>query len=231
MIRPQMLWLTLTALVAFPFPSGTGAGTEIRLANKQLELCFSRITGRWLSLRDASRNRSIMAGGEDVAPVTFTTAGRRQPAGERPQLWPLLDARSFGQQLKVVNWRTGQSSLTLEAVEGNWRVEQQYLLVHDTVSRRVRLTWTGEPETLLRWVDLAAPMLSPERTILEAPGRPAVLHQPLDAFPMGEWGPMKGWSSAPLVAFRNDDSNLLIWGFDKAIPSQEMGVSRSSRGV
>lgn len=227
-MRRSTVYLALGVLAV---TTATGAETEVRLANTQLELRFSRATGRWLSLRDATRERPLMSSGEDVAPVTLTTDGQSKPTGDRPQLSPLLDARSFGRELKVLHWRTEQSSLTLEAADGDWRIEQQYALDRDTIKRRVRLTWNRDSETLLRWVDLATPMLSPERTILEAPGRPAVLHQPLDALPMGEWGPMKGWSFGPLVAFRSGDSNLLVWGFDKAIPSQQVGVSRGNRGV
>jgi glycosidase len=73
-----------------------------------------------------------------------------------------------------------------------------------------------------------------ENGILEAPGYPVIPHQQLDQLPTGAW-PQLDKNSAPanragLLAFRRGDSNLLIWGFDIAIPSQ-MSVNRGERGV
>ena len=248
------LLLADAASAARPAPQATTeTDTEIRFANQKLELRFSRKTGRWLALYDLSNHQQVMNEGQHLASVVLTTGGQKFNASWRvpwAESWSsvrvdqgaqLADTVSVGPQAKLVDWHEQKSGdmvwLTLETEEGGWRIQQLYGMKpgDDTVTRRLRLTWNGENETLLRFVDLRTPCPSPvEGTILEAPGYPAVLHQRLDRLPAGTWSQLdKGDAAgqrAGLLAFRHGDSNLLIWGFDKAIPS-EMLLDRGDWGV
>ena len=216
----------------------TQTDSEIRFSNQKLELRFSRSTGRWLALYDLSNHRQVMNDGQHLASVFLTTDGRTTVTGGRGG--SLMDTQSVGPQLKLVRWHEQKSGdmvwLTLETEEGSWRIHQLYGMKPggDTVTRRLRLTWNGENETLLRSVELRTPCPTPlENTILEAPGDPGVLHQRLDQVPDGQWSQLRGDAPANrlgLLAFRHGDSNLLVWGFDRTIPSH-MLLNRGDWGV
>jgi hypothetical protein len=226
----------------------TAIDSQIRFANDRLELRFSRTTGRWLAMYELPGGQKVMDSGEQLAPVVLTTDGQttfnRSDRGvwSRAQLWSLLDTESIGPQLKLVAWREQKSGgmlwLTLDTAEGNWRIQQKYGMqpTGDTVTRRVRLTWNGEDETLLRWVDLRTPCHAASG-ILEAPGYPSVPHQPLEELPLGQWPAMEDnvYPHVPgnrpgILVFRQGDRNLVIWGFDKTIPSL-MLINRGDRGI
>lgn len=263
--QPRRLTIGLGALLSVlnladagsaapPAPqSATKPDAEIRFANQKLELRFSRRTGRWLAMYDLINHRLVMNDGQHMASVVLTAEGERTATSWRmpwAAAWStarldeqsyILDTVSAGSQGILVDWREQKFGdavrLTLDTADGNWRIQQIYEMASpgNTVTRRIRLTWSGNHETLLRWVDLRTPCPSPlENSILEAPGYPGVLHQSLTQLPAGQWpeldrGDAPGQRSGLLV-FRHGDSNLLIWGFDKAIPSQ-MAVNRGDWGV
>ena len=214
----------------------TEANGEIRFANSRLELRFSRESGRWLSLHDVSNGQGVLDNGGNMASVLLTTDGRTTVTTGREHLWSIVDADSVGAQVRLVEHRVestgGTVWLTLRTTEGPWQIQQEYGFEPDgdTVQRRVGLTWNGDRETLLRWVEFRTPTASPtEDSTLEAPGYPSVIHQPLS----GIQGDLTGqWEGLPnrvdkdgpnrrlgLLIVRHNDSNLLIWGFNDAIPS------------
>lgn len=243
------LILSVAGLVAIPRPlvsqpgqatsaaaRATQSGDEIRFSNDRLELRFARSNGRWLALYDGLNKEPVMTGGENLASVLLTTDGRTTVTTGREHLWSLADTLSIGTGLKLVRWHQEAAGdvvwLTFETEEGAWNIQQQYGIQRggDTVQRRVRLTWNGDRETLLRWVELRTPAATPlEDSILEAPGYPGVVHQPLRAIrgdATGQWptlpngvdrdGPNRRLG---LLAVRHNDRNLLIWGYNDTIPS------------
>src|SRR5581483_896411 len=248
------LYLAGAAGGAPPAPKlTTETDSEIRFSNRTLELRFSRENGRWISLYDRTSRTQLMAQGGHLASVLLTTDGRRTAVTWKapwPAAWSqirldqsanLLDTTSIGPGLRLTGWHEETSGgmvwLTLETAEGNWHIQQLYGMQPggSTITRRIRLTWNGEGETLLRFADLRTPCPEPlANSILEAPGYPAVLHERLDQLPAGPWpeldrGDVPG-NRAGLLVFRHGDSNVLVWGFDNAIPSQ-MSVSRGDWGV
>ena len=222
--------------------AATETDGEIRFANQKLELRFSRSTGRWLALYDLSNHRQVMNEGQHLASVVLTTDGRTTVNTVNSERGgALTDTQSVGSQPKLVRWREQKSGdmawLTLETAAGSWRIQELYGMKPggDTITRRLRLTWNGEKETLLRWVDLRTPCPTPlENSTLEAPGHPAVLHQRLDQIPAGQWSQLDRGNvpsqRAGLLVFRHGDSNLLVWGFDRTIPSQ-MLLNRGDWGA
>ena len=244
------LLLSGAALAAPPLPqAATETDGEIRFANQKIELRFSRSTGRWLALYDLTNGRQVMSEGQHLASVVLTTDGRKtaanwvEPWGSLARISQgadLLDTTSIGPKLKLVKWGEQRSGdmvwLTLDTEEGGWRIQQLYGMPAggDTVTRRLRLTWNGEDETLLRSVELRTPWQAISKdSVLEAPGYPAVLHQRVDRIRPGPWREVDGdvpGNRAGLLVFRQGGSNLLIWGFDRSIPSH-VSVNRGDWGV
>lgn len=246
------LLITLTTLLTTPTASAKSCNNEIYFANEKIELRFDSKTGRWLSAYDLSTNKPILENGYHQPSIQFITDGKENEkkltknnfyAG-RDRLWRLIETKTFGQNLKLLDVQkqisANTSKLTLETTEGNWRIQHEYSLKKNstTIERRVRLTYNGDNETLLRWVELRTPMPQPlNECILEAPGYPNILHQPLNKLPMGNWPilrdrqdrDMPAWR-AGLMLIRNKNSNLLIWGYNEKIPSL-MLASRNELGV
>ena len=209
-------------LVALRLPAA-----DTVLTGEKLHLRFSA-EGRWSGLDDAGSGQELMGGGDRLAPVVVTFGGRTSVTTGRSHLWSIVDAQTVGQQSKLVaEPERSTGGLVFETTDGEWRIRQEYHFWPDgTLERRVRLTWNGGGETLLRWVDLRTPIISElHGAVMEVPGYPGILHQPLARLPMGEWprlvyapdGDAPSWRPG-LTVIRQGSNNLLLWTFNRTIP-------------
>lgn len=218
-------------------------GNAISFSNGRIELRFSKDTGRWLSLYDASDGRELLDAGDRLPPVMLIVGGRTTVTTGQQQVWSLADTDSVGAATKLVSWRKKQTDdlswLELETAQGDWRIWQYYGFdpKGDTVRRRVRIIWRGQGEQLLRWVEFRTPGVTRlQQTILAAPGY-NVLYQPADRLPMGRWPALSeepgidapAWRLG-IVAMQEENSTVLIWPFSAQMPSI-MLVDRDDWGV
>jgi glycosidase len=217
---------------------------SIYFSNGCVELEFSKENGRWCSLREVSTDKIILSGGEHLSSVYLTYGGHTTVTSGRQQMWHVEDTCTAGMNLVLEEHHTETDEntdwLILNTKENDFRIQQYYGFVHgtDLLRRRVKISWEGDNEILLRKVDFRMPAVGDlEKVILEAPGYPFVLHQKLDSLPMGEWTMMPDMhdndapaSRAGVLLFRHPGGNLLVWGFHRQIPSM-MLVNRCDWGV
>ncbi|MGD0501004.1 MAG: alpha-amylase family glycosyl hydrolase [Bryobacteraceae bacterium] len=235
-----------TFLLLFPlFAAGAFAqqAGEIRFGNSKIELRFDAATGRWLSLYDPASGAAVL---EDsgLASVLVAAGGRTTVTSGRDHYWSIQDALTAGMGVRLAASRTEQEGdkrrLILETEEGDWKIVQQYELANggDTVERTVSLTWNGPQETRLRWVDFRTPVSDARAdNLLEAPGNPGILHQPLARLPLGQWPLLEDavdreatlWRPGVLI-FRYPRVNALLWTYSASIPEIPT-VWRGDRGV
>ncbi|HEX2951049.1 MAG TPA: alpha-amylase family glycosyl hydrolase [Armatimonadota bacterium] len=222
----------------------TSRDDEISLQNGRIELRFCRKTGRWTALFDSTSDKPLMTAGELLSSVTITVNGRTTVTTGREHLWSLVDTETIGTKAVLTHFELvetqGESQLVLTKTEGDWTIQERYALGadSDTVQRSVMVRWQGEQEALVRWLELRTPIVTQlSDALLEAPGYPGVLHQPLDRLPMGIWRftPDIPDADAPvwrpgLLAIHRDQSNILLWGFNDEIPSL-MLARRGDAGV
>lgn len=241
-----MHWIFACTLAVAPVmaaAAGVQPGSEIRFGNSKIELRFDKTTGRWLSLHHPAAGVVLMEDG-GLSSVLLTTDGRTTVTTGRSHLWSIQDARTVGAGARLKSSREERQGdkrrLILQTEEGDWRIIQQYEMASegDTVERRVTLTWNGPEETLLRWVDFRTPMSDArEGNLLEAPGYPGVLHQPLARLPLGEWPVIDGLvdheatlKRAGVFVIRYPKINALVWTFDLSIAAIPT-FWRGDRGV
>jgi hypothetical protein len=250
----RFLTTLLITLVIVPLitASTVYAQDQIRFGNNKIELCFDSQTGSWLYMKDAETGKIICDKGQHLPAIRIVTDGRENQkklsknefyAG-RDRLWRLVDTKTFGSNSKLISVKEltekENQSLIIDVAEGDWHIQYRYDLADncDTLERRVRLTWTGKNQTLLRWVELAVPMPVPlDDCILEAPGYPKILHQKLNELPIGKWPILRdrqdrdlpAWR-AGLMMIRKQNTNLLIWGYNEKIPSLIL-ANRNEAGV
>jgi hypothetical protein len=213
------------------------SSSEIHFNNRRLQLRFDRKTGRWLSLLGPASAETLLREGGRQPSVTLVTEGKTVMNGRARSV---VETKSAGASAALSAWREEPSGsmiwLVLDTVDGDWTIQHRYGLEPDgdTVERRVRLTWRGSRETLLRNVALLTPVLTElADAVLEAPGCPGVLHQSLAQLPPGRWSQLGslGPDSRPgLLIVRRPSANLLLWGYDAAIPSR-LHVQRGDLGV
>ncbi|HYW41952.1 MAG TPA: alpha-amylase family glycosyl hydrolase [Bryobacteraceae bacterium] len=212
---------------------------ELRFAGEKLDLRFNS-EGRWTGVYDTAASQALMDSGDLLAPVVITFDGRTMVSTGRNHLWSIEDSETAGPRLALAGAAERSAGrFAFEAAEGEWRVRQEFAFRPDgTLERRARVTWTGERETLLRWVDLRTPLLSDlQGGTLEAPGYAGILHQPLSRLPMGRWNKLDyapdadapGWRPG-LIAFRRGAVNLLVWPFSRDIPTFT-SIERGERGI
>jgi hypothetical protein len=154
-----------------------------------------------------------------------------------------VDPESVGGATKVEAWHIQEDADTtwfqLETVEGQWRIWQDYGFdrSNDFLQRRVRITWEGEGEQLLRWVDLRTPSITKvEETTISAPGY-GFLYQPADQLPMGRWNALPEVPGIDAPAWRLGilsvyyaGRTVVMWPFDRDIPSI-MLMNRAHWGI
>ncbi|MBM3187849.1 MAG: hypothetical protein FJZ90_03905, partial [Chloroflexi bacterium] len=136
---------------------------RIVFSNEFLEITFDRRSGRWLSLRDASSGDAVLHHGSQQAPVVLSVNGVTTCTRMRNQ-WPsVVDARTYGIEIECTGYEFQNTSegvmLTLRTREGDWLVDQIYVLADDVarVERRLRVEYQGEGEALLRGLDVRVP--------------------------------------------------------------------------
>jgi hypothetical protein len=212
-------------------------GNELLFENRRLQVRLDRASGRWLALSGRGPETAILRDAGAQPSVRLTVDGRTVMKGRARTL---ADARSAGAGAKLAAWREERSGgavwLVVDTVDGGWTIQHRYGFEPDgdTLERRLRLTWRGDRETLLRSVELRVPALADlAGAVLEAPGCPGVLHQSLAALPAGRWpqlGSLGPDSRPGLAIVQRANTNLLLWGYDEAIPSR-IHVQRGDSGV
>jgi hypothetical protein len=213
------------------------SGNEIHFKNRRVELDFDRKSGRWLALLGGASAEPVLHGGGLQPSVTLVMGGKTVVNGKARSL---VDTRNIGASASVSAWREERIGsaiwLVIETADGDWVIQNRYGLEPDgdTIERRVRLTWRGSEETLLRRVDFLTPMLADvSDAVLEAPGAPGVLHQTIAGLPQGRWpqlGSLGPDSRPGLLIVRRPAVNLLVWGYDEVIPTR-LHVQRGDAGV
>lgn len=207
-------------------------GNQIQVSNGHIELRFSKETGYWLSLVDKEDDEILLDSGQYVAPVMLTTGGHTTITRGQRQVWSTLDADKIGADTKLEAWHTRQHGDTawfdLVTIQGKWKIIQSYGFDPDNsfILRRVGITWRGEGEQLLRWVDLRTPnIVKLDQTTISAPGYD-FLYQPGDQIPMGQWAalPEVPGIDAPawrlgILAIYMAGRTIVIWPYNDDIPS------------
>jgi hypothetical protein len=218
----------LLAALAAPLP----AQPVIEHGNANLRLRISASTGRWLSLE------GVLEGGDQAAAVSVTYGGVTTATTGRAHLWSIVDTGTAGAGAKVTAREVSGGTLKLTSEDRGWRLEQTYRLNGDTLARSARVTWTGQGETLLRWVDLRTPAWPDLKdTTIEAPGYAAVLHEDASRLPMGAWSALGDrvdvdapvWRPG-LILLGRGERNLLVWGHNQRVASI-LSLYRGDRGV
>ena len=186
-----------------------------------------------------------MDGAETQDSIAITYGGKTVDPERRRDQWSVVGASTAGAAVKLVAHETskagGKVTLKLRQIEGDWQIDQEFALelAGATLERRVRLTWKGRDEVLLRSIDLRTPSQQPVAgAVLEAPGYSGILHQRLVDLPMGNWPALEdnrpdrdapAWRMGLFVT-STAQRNLLVWPFDREIPTVG-SVHRGERGV
>jgi glycosidase len=223
-------------IIAAAVLSAASADAPLTLSNGVLELAIDSSSGRWLSL--SGQGTTLLDGAETNSSIAITYGGKTVDPQRRLDLWSIKDAQTTGPGLKLTGHSRTHHSLTLEQSDGDWRIRQEFALDGKTLRRRVRLTWAGRNETLLRWIDLQTPsQLAASDTILEAPGYPAILQQPLSELPPGKWSVPEDRPDRDAPAWRiglfvtsRENRHVLVWPFDRQVPAI-VSVHRGPGGV
>jgi hypothetical protein len=219
------------------------AGSELTVPAGGIDFRFDSGSGRWLSAHETASGAALLTSGARIPQVTITHGGVTSVTTGRFHLWSILGANSTtidgGGSRIAQDVSGGSTRVKIESMAGEWRVHQEFTLGGEagSLERRVRLTWNGEGETLLRWVDLLTPIAGVEEwQTLQAPGYAGILRRNLTALPMGEWKPDdRADPDVPgrrpgLMILSRPGAQLLTWSFDRAIPSVAT-VHRSDWGV
>ncbi len=227
----------LIACAAVPAVSGR----DIVLSNEQVELRFEGTTGQWRELRMRS-GQALLDGAEPANSILIGYGGQTVDPVRRMDMWSVRGVQTGGAGVRLTGHKRSVSGsktrLALEQSDGDWRIEQEFALEGAVVERRVRLVWKGSNPVLLRWIDLRTPSEpAAPGALLEAPGYPAILHQPLAELPMGKWPVPEDRPDRDAPAWRMGlftttaaERNILIWPFDRDIPAVA-SVHRGTNGV
>lgn len=204
----------------------------ITVSDGRAVLQFDKASGRWLSLGDSGAETALLDSGNYVAPVVLTVGGKTTITRGQQQVWSLVDGETIGGSTKVVDWRVVPRGDTtwfcLETTQGHWMIRQEFGFVSSRgyLARRVGITWQGEQEQILRWVDLRTPSIVRQKeTMISAPGF-GFLYQPADEIPLGKWAalPEVPGIDAPawrlgILAINVDNRTVVIWPYDARIPA------------
>jgi glycosidase len=215
--------------------------TWLCFGNDKLEFRFSRSTGNLIAGFDKTRDHQFLGKiGDEVPALLLRVGGRIKYPGvvRNSRVYELENYQEIGSSTVFASFnayaRDREAVLVVSAGEGDWVIESIYYLSpgDGTLSRDLRVTYTGEGEVLLRDVRFWVPFLSvgsAEDTVLEAPDYPVTAHYPLEAVPYGVWegldsrtlsapGKVQHSVDAPgsvvgLIALHNpqDGTSVLCW--------------------
>lgn len=226
---------------------------RILFSDDRLELAFDRESGRWLWMRDLASGENVLHHGSQQAAMVLSVNGVTTATRMRNQ-WPsVIDAETCGLQAECTGYECDETDegvmLTLHTRDGDWLVDQIYVLATDVarVERRLRVEYQGQGEALLRGADLRVPpaMLGPVgECFIEAPCYPTAAHRSLGSLPTGEYWDRVRWDvngtpgrSAPgwvpgLIGLDNPSKevSLAVWAYDR-IEMVMVWVRRGDHGT